>query len=122
MAIELRSAGGLRVIAMPDGNVLQANSGIEFAHGLFVAFFGNNVIPGDVHVARVNASSHGNVISQMLDDFGDLLEAAAQRVLGAGAVFDQDCESALRQVEIIAGGSDCGGGLQQSLVSIGATK
>ena len=107
---------------MPDGYVFQSNGRVELSNGFLKSLFGNDVVSSDVHVARVNASSHGNVISQTLRDFGNLLKAAAKRVLGAGGVFDQDCESALCQVKPVAGCRNGGGSLQQSLVSIGATK
>ena len=50
-------------------------------------------------MTRVNAGRDRKVVPQMLDDFRDLLEAAAEGKLSSGGVFDQDRQSAFCQIK-----------------------
>src|SRR5260370_11678679 len=63
MAIELRSARGFGVVAVPDGDVLQAHGGVKLRQRLVQTCFADDVIAGDVGIAGINASTHKNKIT-----------------------------------------------------------
>ena len=77
VTVELRSASGLCVIAVPYPDVLEADGFVEVLERLVESLFRNEVIPRDVTVACVNACRHRNMRAQQLNKFSDLLEAAA---------------------------------------------
>src|SRR6266571_8583674 len=111
MPIKFRSACRLGVVAMPHGNILQADGRVEPRHGFLIAFVGNDVISGNMRMASINAGCDGNMIPQTSNYLSNLLEAAAEREFSAGGVFDQNCQPALCELQIFARGSDRGGGL-----------
>ena len=59
VTIELGTASGLGVVAMPDGNVFEADSPVEAAPSFPRNRFGNEVVSGNVRVAGVDASADG---------------------------------------------------------------
>lgn len=76
--IKLRSTGGFRVVAMPDRNILQADGAVQLPQCFLKTSFGNNVVTRNVNVTRIDAGSYRHVVPEMLDDFGNLLKAAAE--------------------------------------------
>src|SRR5690242_106842 len=92
MTVELRAALSFGVIAMPDVNILQADSAVELVDRIGISLFANDVVTGDVGVACVYASSNRNVLRQEIVQFGDLFEVAPERELRPGRVLDQDAE------------------------------
>jgi len=122
MAIEFRSASGFGVVAVNHSNVIQANRRVEMEKRLRDAFWRDDVIACNVSVEGVDAGSNGDDAAQAADDFGDLLEAASQRKLGARGVFNQDGEGAFREVEILGHGGDGSGSLQQAGFAIGSAE
>ena len=73
-------------------------------------------------MAGIDAGAHGNVVAQVINDFGDLLKTAAQRILRSGGVFNQDGQSPFREIQSVACRRDGCGGLQQSLFAVGSAK
>ncbi len=101
MPVELRSARGLGIIAMPDVNILQANGAIELIESLGKAFVADDVIASHVRVASIDASSRRHEVAQQVQQLGNLFEVAAERELGARRVLDQDTQVARRQVQTL---------------------
>ena len=62
------------------------------------------------------------MISHVINDLGNLLKAAAQRILGPSRVFNQYREAAFDEIESVTCCCDRSRGLQKSLLAIGATK
>ena len=77
MAVELRSSRRLGIVAMNNLHIVQSNGCIEMLQGLVDAFLADDVISGNVRVASIDASRDGHDAAQAIDNFGDLLEAAA---------------------------------------------
>jgi hypothetical protein len=122
MTIEFRSANRFGVVAMPDAHVLQSDGFIEVRQRLLDTFGRHDVVAGDVGVASVDAGSDRHEAAEAIEDFGYLFEAPAERIFGAGSIFDEDGEIAFSEIETLAGGVDCRRGLQQSGFSIGPAK
>ena len=59
MAVELRSARGFCVVAMPDVNVLEPDGAIKLVERVVEPGLADDVIPRDVGVARVDTGSAG---------------------------------------------------------------
>ena len=78
MPIQLRSSRSFRVIAVPHRNILQSNGCIKLSKCLGEAFFRCNVIARYVRVTCINARGCRNMVLQVIDDLGNLLEARAQ--------------------------------------------
>ena len=101
MPIELRSASGLGIVAVPDAHVLQPDGLVELRKGVAQTVFADDVVSRDVRVAGIDAGGDGNVVRRWWMQLGHLLEAAAQRVLRAGGVLDQDRQTTLREIETL---------------------
>jgi hypothetical protein len=99
MPVQLRSARGLGVVAMPDVNILQADGAIELIERVGKSFVADNVIACDVRVAGIDASSRGHELRQQVQQLGDLLEVAAEGKLRASSVLDEHAQVARRQVQ-----------------------
>ena len=122
VAVEFGSAGSFGVIAMDYFYIVQADGSVEMLQSLVNALFADDVVAGDVSVAGVDARGDGNDAAEAVDDFGNLLEAAAEREFGAGGVFDEDGKAGLGEVKALRGGGDGGGGLQQTGFAIRSAK
>src|SRR5215469_40731 len=107
---------------MPDADRFQANRFVEVSEGLLHSFRSHDVVPGDVRVTSVDARPHRHQALQALENFGDLLKASAQRVLGASGVFDQDSEIALGKIQTMSRSLDSGRRAQQTRFAICAAK
>src|SRR5579864_4122066 len=90
VAVELRSAGGSRVIAVPDFYAVETDGCIEMLQRLIETFFADYVVSGNMRVAGIDASADGDDSLQPLENFCDLFETAAEREFGAGCVLDPD--------------------------------
>src|ERR1700722_1895945 len=122
MAVKLRSTRGLGVVAVDNANIVQPDSCVEMLECLIDAFFADDVIPGNVRVARVDARGDRHNSAQAAEYFCDLLEASAKRKLRASSVFDEDRKAALRQIKASGGSTDCGSSSQQPLFAVRAAK
>ena len=122
MPVEFRSARGFRVIAMPDGNILQADRLIQMSERGAHPSFADDVVSGNVDMAGVDAGSDWNDAAQAIKHFGNLLETASQGELCTSGIFNQNGEAALRQIQSLSGGRDCGCGLQQTGFAVCAAK
>src|SRR6202046_1433314 len=122
MAVELRSARGLGVVAMDDFHMVQANGRIEMLQGLVDALGADDVIASNVRVAGINACGNGDDATEAADDFGDLFEATSEREFGTGGIFDEDGQTRAREVETLRGSRNGSGGLQQARFAIGAAE
>jgi hypothetical protein len=122
VAVEFRSAGGFGIVAVDYFYIVQADGGIEVLHGSIEALFADDVVAGDVSVAGVDAGCDWNNTAEAVDDFGDLLEAASERKLGACGVLDQNGKAGLGEVKALRGGSDGGGRLQETGFAIRSAK
>ena len=90
MTIQLRSARGFRVVAVPDLNGIQSKGGIEMLQSLVNALLADNVVSGNVRVTSIDAGADRNDSAQALQHLRDLLEASAEREFRAGRVLDQN--------------------------------
>jgi len=120
--VQLRSARGLCVIAMPHPDILQTDGSVELGQCFAKTLLGNNVISGNMRVAGVDASAHRNMPVQVLNDFRDLLEAAAQRELGPGGVFNQYGQSTFCEIKSLARGRYGRRRSQQAFFALRAAK
>ena len=82
----------------------------------------HNVISGDVSVAGIDAGSSRNETSEAVQNFANLLKAAAQRKLRARSIFDQDSQSGLGQIDALGCSRDSSSGLQETGFTISSTK
>ena len=57
MPVELRSALGLGVVAVPDVNILQPDRALELIDGVGKSFVADDVVSRDVGVTGVDASA-----------------------------------------------------------------
>src|SRR5208282_163827 len=92
MPVELRSASGLGVIAMPDANGVESHGRGGLFDGFCIAFGAHKIVAGHMTVACVEANGDGSVALEARDELRHLLEAAAEGKLRAGRVFDKDME------------------------------
>src|SRR6202790_112494 len=122
MAVQLRSARGFGVIAVPNLHVVQSNRRIEMPQSRVETFFADNVVSSDMRVTGIDASSNGNDSAQPLQHFRNLLKASAKRELRTGSVLDQNGQAALGQIKPFRRCGDGRGRAKQSLFTIGATK
>src|ERR1700727_2705910 len=86
------------------------------------AVLAHNVVSGNMRVTCIDARAYGNDSVEAGHNFGDLLEASAERELRSGGVFDQNRQASLGKVEPFGGCSDGSGGAKQSLFAVGAAK
>ena len=113
MAVELRSTSSLGVIAMPRPSHFSTRwSHPVAAVWLIQAFFADDVVACDVGVAGIDARGDGNDAAQPIDNFGDLLEAAAERKFSSGRVLDQDGQPAVGEIQPLGGRGNGSGGSQ----------
>src|SRR5579862_2099045 len=108
VAVELGAAIALGIVAVPHVDVLQADGLIEVPHRLAHALGVDDVVAGDVRVAGVDTGPDGNDRAQQFEHLRNLLEAAAERVLCAGGVFDENGQVGGGQIQTLAGGRNCG--------------
>jgi hypothetical protein len=101
----LEPSGSLGVVAVPDADGVKPNGCADELDGGGVAFVGDQVITGHVRVACIQADGNGGTDLEECHQFGDLLEAAAERELGAGGVFDEDGDLTVA-VQAIDGAGD----------------
>src|SRR5260370_7506179 len=93
MAIEHRDARGFGVVAVPDGDVLQANGGVKLRQRLVQTCFADDVIAGDVGMAGINPSTHREKSHQLSQNFPKLLEPAPPRIFRSCGAFDPDAQA-----------------------------
>lgn len=122
MAVELGPTRRLRVVAVNNFYVVQANGCIEMLECLVDAFFCDDVVSRDVGVAGVDAGCDGNQTAKAVDDFGHLLEAASQGKFSASCTFDKDSETRFFKIKSLGGGGDCRRSLQQASFAVGASE
>src|SRR5207253_2300483 len=99
VTVQLRSACGLGVVAVPDLHVIQADCGIKMLQGLIEAGLAHNVISGYMRMTGIDAGSDWNHSTQSIQNLRDLLETSSQRELRAGGILDENREPACGQVE-----------------------
>ncbi len=114
MTVEFGSARSLGIIAVNNSDVIQTDGGVKLLQSFVDACFGGDVIAGNMRVAGIDARGRGDNVAQMIEDFGDLFETRAQRILGSGSVFDEDGEPGLGEVQTLRRGCDSRCGLQES--------
>ena len=95
MTVEFRTACGLGVITMPDGNTLQTYRLIQTVECIFHPSWAHDVVTSDVSVASIDARPHRNHVAQVFQDFGNLFEAAPERVFRSACIFNQDGKTGL---------------------------
>ena len=122
VTVETGGALGFGVVAMPDGNVAETDGGIEVVHRLPVSGEADEVVSGDVGVAGVDAGGDGHERTEEGEQLGNLLEAAAKRILGAGGVLNQDGEAGAGEREPLGGLGDGGGGSLQTFGALCSTE
>src|SRR5882724_12150099 len=93
---------------MPDADISQSNGSVEFGQSLSHTRLTDNVVARNVSMASVNARADRDHITQIMEHLGHLFKTAAQRILGASSVFDQDGQSAFSQIELVCCCGDCG--------------
>ena len=106
---------------MPHADSIEADRGFDLNHGVFVAVGGDDVVAGDMGVAGIETDRHRRVGAQKPHEFGDLVEAAAERKLGAGGVFDEDGEAGALPGKAVEGAFDGFGGEPEPLVAAEAS-
>jgi len=122
VTVELRSTGSFGVVAVDNPDVVQSDRRVEMQERLVDAFFGNNIVSGDVGVTGIDAGCDRYHTAKAVDDFSNLLEAASKGEFSAGGIFDQDGEACFCKIEALGGGGDRGGGLQQADFAVGASE
>ena len=110
MAIEMGTAGGLRVVHVPDADIGEPDRAINEGESGFVAVVRDEVVAGDVAMASIEAGADGDHGAEAVEELGDLLEAAAEGELGAGSVFDEDAEVTGVERDAMEGAGDAFGG------------
>ena len=78
MAVEFRSARGLRIVAVYDLYMIQSDRRVELLQGRVNSLFADDIVSGDVRVAGIDAGADGNVSAQVLDNLGNLLKASTE--------------------------------------------
>jgi hypothetical protein len=101
MPVQLRSARGLGIIAMPHVNIPQADGAMQLIQSVGKSFVAHNVVACNVGVAGIDTSSRGHELRQQVQQLGDLLEVAAEGKLRASSVLDQDTQVARRQIQTL---------------------
>src|SRR4051812_37119496 len=101
MAIKLRSTSGLGVIAMPHLDLAYPDVRVQKLQIVKQPFLADDIVPGNMGVAGIDASRNWNYPLKPLKDFRDLLKAPPERELGSGGVLDQNRQSSLCQVECL---------------------
>src|SRR5919108_3892385 len=85
VAVELRTARRLGVIAMPHANILESHGRVQVGESSLHSRRAHEVVAGNMNMAGVDAGSYGHHVAQKLEQFGNLLKAAAQGIFGAGS-------------------------------------
>src|ERR1019366_1846396 len=101
VAIELRAALGLGVVAMPHVHVAQSDGALQLIERVVVSTSADDVVPGDVSVAGVDAGPARHEVAQQVQQLCNLLEVTAQRELRSCGVLNQDAQVAGGQIESI---------------------
>lgn len=122
MAVQLRPAFRLGVIAMPHAYIFQTDGFIQMFQRIDHASFTHNVVSRDVGMASVNAGGDGNYAVQSVEHFGDLFEASSERKFCSGSIFDQDGQVPFGQIQPLGRSRNRGRGLQQPSFTICAAK
>jgi len=78
VAVELRATFRLGIVAVPHPNLLQPDSCVQMGQGQAHPLGTHDVITRDMDVASVNAGGDGYNAAQAIEQFGHLLESAAQ--------------------------------------------
>ena len=90
MTVELRSTCCLRIIHVPDMHIFGPDLRLNLLHRSFITICTHNVIARNVGMAGIEANADRRMRAQRLQQFADLFETSAQRVLGPGRILNQN--------------------------------
>ena len=102
---------------VPDAHGREADGRLDLPHGLFVALGAHQIVAGHVGVAGVQADADRRGGLEPRDQFGYLLEAAAQGELRPGGVFNQDVKRRSLPRKPVDGAGNGVGGKFEALVA-----
>ena len=117
MAVEFGAARGLGVVHVPDADSFEADGCGGLFDGLLIALGGDQIVTGDMGVAGVETDGDRGRRLEPGDEFGYLLEAAAERELRSGSVFNEDVEGSLLPGQAVDGFGDGFGSQLEAFVA-----